>query len=770
MATFVDHYAVLGVKSTANLSSIKKAYRQLALQHHPDKAAPDGKVDAAKFISAQAAYEILVDVSRRKAYDIQYDKRSKAAHATRLAHKQATRLARFYQRETDGSYGGGYGRDEMGGDEEDEVVEDYPSDTPTDPGSECEDTGVYEDGYADPHYKPYRNSNDVVYGSFYSCGIYVGDPDFDSTDSHYQFPDDLADGFSPAQGCDDEGDTISEFDSDEESPAPCISHPLTEAFDAFANMSKSHYLEEKVLGRYYKGALYDLQRKKTECNNIGAQLVDIAVRVRKRVSSMPAGSFKLGEFEEALSRKLGAARRALDDVRASLEASLRVMRVEHQPQFWRLMNKRTWSVLETIERSATHMEKMKEALSDLEEIVIKLEGWPNEELGKVKGYLGSFMHEFRDWQKEITSAMESQRSSLGLLDEEHMAIFRNALGNLLLTEASESTYAEIVDGLPTLDPWNEFHFWAPVAGNPIRELEHKELCAGSREKAQKLRSEFDVYILLFPSQLLRDFQDARPGTKEHALSLIELLARSCHQLAVFIFQLDDGVHKHALYEAWRDAPNVDPLKRVSKKPPSAFSNAVYHFYEQYPNGLADVVGYWAESKIFGGVVVFDRGPSGIERLYLDHQRREMYLHGCSIHSPFTLFPPTDDQFESLVRFLMSPLQDGPTADQKPSSRSVQLPIKASSLNGWRYHPDGAMCRFNIFRDRYERLEPPTKRWSNSILSGTNWPETGYEMTLMLLDIDRRNGKPVDEAVVAEAQAGIKRITPSSPIWPDGGST
>lgn len=97
--------------------------------------------------------------------------------------------------------------------------------------------------------------------------------------------------------------------------------------------------------------------------------------------------------------------------------------------------------------------------------------------------------------------MESQLSSLRLLDEEHTAVFRNALENLLLTEASESAYAEIFDGLPTLDSWNEFHFWAPVKGNPIVELEHKELCAGSREKSQKLRSEFDVYTLLFPSQV-----------------------------------------------------------------------------------------------------------------------------------------------------------------------------------------------------------------------------------------------------------------------------
>lgn len=95
---------------------------------------------------------------------------------------------------------------------------------------------------------------------------------------------------------------------------------------------------------------------------------------------------------------------------------------------------------------------------------------------------------------------EDQLSSLGLLDEEHMTTFRNALEKVLLTEVSESTYAEILDGLPTLDSWNEFHYWVPGI-NPVVELEHKELCGGSRERAKKLRAEFDIYTLRFPTQV-----------------------------------------------------------------------------------------------------------------------------------------------------------------------------------------------------------------------------------------------------------------------------
>lgn len=237
-ATFVDHYASLGVNSTADSATIRKAYRQLALQHHPDKAVPGEKFDAANFINAQAAYEILVDVTKRKDCDIQYNKRSKAADALRSGNKQATRVARLFQPQTDGSYGAGYGPEEMGGDDEDEIEEDYPSDTPTDPGSDCQDTGVYEDGYADPHYKPYRTSDNIVYGSFHSYGIYT--EGINSIDSHYQFPDDLADDFSPAQGYDDVWDAESPYEHDEENPAPRISHPSTQAFDTFDNMSKSH--------------------------------------------------------------------------------------------------------------------------------------------------------------------------------------------------------------------------------------------------------------------------------------------------------------------------------------------------------------------------------------------------------------------------------------------------------------------------------------------------------------------------------------------------
>lgn len=63
-----DYYEVLGVEKSADESTIKKAYRKLALQYHPDKN-PDDKAAEEKFKEASEAYEVLSDASKRQIYD-----------------------------------------------------------------------------------------------------------------------------------------------------------------------------------------------------------------------------------------------------------------------------------------------------------------------------------------------------------------------------------------------------------------------------------------------------------------------------------------------------------------------------------------------------------------------------------------------------------------------------------------------------------------------------------------------------------------------------
>ena len=70
----VDLYDALGVKSDAKADDIKKAYRKLALKHHPDKHAgadESTKADASlKFQQIGFAYAVLSDEKRRGRYDL----------------------------------------------------------------------------------------------------------------------------------------------------------------------------------------------------------------------------------------------------------------------------------------------------------------------------------------------------------------------------------------------------------------------------------------------------------------------------------------------------------------------------------------------------------------------------------------------------------------------------------------------------------------------------------------------------------------------------
>jgi molecular chaperone DnaJ len=60
-----DYYEVLGVGKNASADEIKKAFRRLAVQHHPDKEGGD----EAKFKEINEAYEVLKDTSKRQRYD-----------------------------------------------------------------------------------------------------------------------------------------------------------------------------------------------------------------------------------------------------------------------------------------------------------------------------------------------------------------------------------------------------------------------------------------------------------------------------------------------------------------------------------------------------------------------------------------------------------------------------------------------------------------------------------------------------------------------------
>src|SRR4051794_3338596 len=68
MASKRDYYEVLGVAREADDDTLKKAYRRLAMQHHPDRNVGDHEAEV-KFKEATEAYEVLRDPQKRQRYD-----------------------------------------------------------------------------------------------------------------------------------------------------------------------------------------------------------------------------------------------------------------------------------------------------------------------------------------------------------------------------------------------------------------------------------------------------------------------------------------------------------------------------------------------------------------------------------------------------------------------------------------------------------------------------------------------------------------------------
>lgn len=140
---------------------------------------------------------------------------------------------------------------------------------------------------------------------------------------------------------------------------------------------------------------------------------------------------------------------------------------------------------------------------------------------------------------------------------------------------------------------------------------------------------------------------------------------------------------------------------------------------QYPRGIADVAGYWAEDIIFGGVVLFGRGESGtgVSKLSIKQglwtldigltnvtkfcaQYDGVWFESHRKGVTYRIYALTEEQIESLLHFLEWEPKSQP--NQKGQRPECPLPILGNDTNLTRVDPDVAIPMHNVFRDRWEK--------------------------------------------------------------------
>lgn len=184
---------------------------------------------------------------------------------------------------------------------------------------------------------------------------------------------------------------------------------------------------------------------------------------------------------------------------------------------------------------------------------------------------------------------------------------------------------------------------------------------------------------------------------------MEIIAVAVHQIAVLLYQNNpdlstSGSALQAVH-TWTPSQDDDDGSlwwRFNRDGPPAtlFLHTWYRDHSQYPHGAADVAGYWAENRVLGGVVLFDRGAgvwesagAGSDAVYLHPDRQEITYRICLL---------TDAQKKALLEFLLGP----------PEINPCPLPIIPDETNTQRVDPEEPIGYTGVYRDQWERKMPP----------------------------------------------------------------
>ncbi|KAM3521295.1 hypothetical protein NHJ13051_006339 [Beauveria bassiana] len=196
------------------------------------------------------------------------------------------------------------------------------------------------------------------------------------------------------------------------------------------------------------------------------------------------------------------------------------------------------------------------------------------------------------------------------------------------------------------------------------------------------------------------YQSAAPGSRLFNTRLIELVSRAIHQIAVELAFLDESPHKADGLLAF--TPPESDLVFWEYSPdgplPTWLHVQWYKNYKHYPNGSSDMIGYWAENYIIGGILLFERrhessGPFPGYDAEIDPDG--VYIHSDRDRRTNRICKLLDTQKKEYLDFLQ--------ADTDDAAINSPLPLRPSDDSLDRVDPEEPALDTGIYRDSWERL-------------------------------------------------------------------
>ncbi|KAK2731566.1 hypothetical protein FQN57_003291 [Myotisia sp. PD_48] len=256
------------------------------------------------------------------------------------------------------------------------------------------------------------------------------------------------------------------------------------------------------------------------------------------------------------------------------------------------------------------------------------------------------------------------------IDQEKARVLKHVISSILHNEITRDIFAQVIDGLPI----NRTYEFVTTGRS---DLDSRTVVSEQAKLSSQQFCDSSEMLdnLILNAKIAQQLQASQLYSAAFNMHLLELAALIIHDMAGNLFTT---FH-----------PNGEPgedMKVSGKKDGVSLSTGYFARNSEFPRGSADSVGYWAETHIFGGVVMFDRGPNEGAR----------NCNGAYIHPPKfdnRMFQLTELQ---LLRFSQGGDKLNLPFVHEPGARQVD-----------RYE---AFSELNIHRDRHDwatyKVGPP----------------------------------------------------------------